>query len=129
MVFVESAVPGDVVDIRITKKKPNYMEGFVVKMKKPSEYRLKPFCEHFGLCGGCKWQPLPYPMQLQAKQQQVWDQLVRLGHLDIPEISPIIGSRFASFLTMICVSGSLAASWFPNISCRVNSPAFAGSGG
>ena len=92
VVFVESAVPGDVVDIRITKKKPNYMEGFVVKMKKPSEHRLKPFCEHFGLCGGCKWQPLPYGMQLQAKQQQVWDQLVRLGHLDIPEISPIIGS-------------------------------------
>ena len=92
VVFVESAVPGDVVDIRITKKKPNYMEGFVIKMKKPSEHRLKPFCEHFGLCGGCKWQPLPYGMQLQAKQQQVWDQLVRLGHLDIPEISPIIGS-------------------------------------
>ena len=92
VVFVESAVPGDVVDIRITKKKPNYMEGFVVKMKKPSEHRLKPFCEHFGVCGGCKWQPLPYEMQLQAKQQQVWDQLVRLGHLDIPEISPIIGS-------------------------------------
>ena len=92
VVFVESAVPGDVVDIRITKKKPNYMEGFVVKMKKPSEHRLKPFCEHFGLCGGCKWQPLPYEMQLQAKQQQVWDQLVRLGHLYIPAISPIIGS-------------------------------------
>ena len=92
VVFVESAVPGDVVDIRITKKKPNYMEGFVVRMKRPSEHRLKPFCEHFGLCGGCKWQPLPYEMQLQAKQQQVWDQLVRLGHLEIPEISPILGS-------------------------------------
>ena len=73
VVFVESAVPGDVVDIRIIKKKPNYMEGLVVKMKKPSEHRLKPFCEHFGFCGGCKWQPLPYEMQLQAKQQQVWD--------------------------------------------------------
>ena len=97
VVFVESAVPGDVVDIRITKKKPNYMEGFVVKMKKPSEHRLKPFCEHFGLCGGCKWQPLPYEMQLQAKQQQVWDQLVRLGHLDIPEISPILGSDNTRF--------------------------------
>ena len=97
VVFVESAVPGDVVDIRITKKKPNYMEGFVVKMKKPSEHRLKPFCEHFGFCGGCKWQPLPYEMQLQAKQQQVWDQLVRLGHLDIPEISPILGSDNTRF--------------------------------
>ena len=77
VVFVESAVPGDVVDIRVTKKKPNYMEGFVVKMKKPSEHRLKPFCEHFGFCGGCKWQPLPYEMQLQAKQQQVMDALTR----------------------------------------------------
>ena len=97
VVFVESAVPGDVVDIRIIKKKPNYMEGFVVKMKKPSEHRLKPFCEHFGFCGGCKWQPLPYEMQLQSKQQQVWDQLVRLGHLDIPPISPILGSENTRF--------------------------------
>ena len=97
VVFVESAVPGDVVDIRIIKKKPNYMEGFVVKMKKPSEHRLKPFCEHFCFCGGCKWQPLPYEMQLQAKQQQVWDQLVRLGHLDIPPISPILGSENTRF--------------------------------
>ena len=92
VVFVEFAVPGDIVDIRITKKKPNYMEGFIIKMKKPSEQRLEPFCAHFGVCGGCKWQPLPYPMQLQAKQQQVWDQLVRIGHLDIPGISPILGS-------------------------------------
>lgn len=92
VVFVEFAVPGDIVDIRITKKKPNYMEGFILKMKKPSEQRLKPFCAHFGVCGGCKWQPLPYQLQLQAKQQQVWDQLVRIGHLEIPEISPILGS-------------------------------------
>lgn len=92
VVFVEFAVPGDIVDIRITKKKSTYMEGYVVRMIEPSEHRLKPFCKHFGVCGGCKWQPLPYAMQLQAKQQQVWDQLVRLGHLQIPEISPIIGS-------------------------------------
>ena len=92
VVFVEFAVPGDIVDIRITKKKSNYMEGFIVKMKQPSKDRLEPFCQHFGVCGGCKWQPLPYELQLQAKQQQVWDQLVRIGHLDIPDISPIIGS-------------------------------------
>ncbi|MDO5442658.1 MAG: 23S rRNA (uracil(1939)-C(5))-methyltransferase RlmD [Bacteroidia bacterium] len=92
VVFVEFAVPGDVVDIRVTKKKSNYMEGFIVRMKKPSEHRLEPFCKHFGVCGGCKWQPLPYGLQLQAKQQQVWDQLVRIGHLDVPEISPILGS-------------------------------------
>ncbi len=93
VVFVEFAVPGDIVDVKVTKKKKNYMEGFILSIVKPSEHRLKPFCEHFGICGGCKWQPLPYEMQLQAKQQQVWDQLVRIGHLEIPEISPILPSE------------------------------------
>ena len=92
VVFIEFAVPGDVVDVRITKKKKNYMEGRIVALKTPSEHRLEPFCKHFGVCGGCKWQPLPYPMQLQAKQQQVYDQLVRIGHLQVPEIQPIIPS-------------------------------------
>lgn len=92
VVFVQFAVPGDIVDIKVTKKKKNYMEGFILRMKKPSEHRLEPFCSHFGVCGGCKWQPLPYEMQLQAKQQQVYDQLVRIGHLDVPAISPIVGS-------------------------------------
>jgi len=93
VLFVEYGVPGDVVDVKVTKKKKNYMEGFILNMKQPSEQRLEPFCSHFGTCGGCKWQPLPYSMQLEAKQQQVWDQLVRIGHLSIPEISPIIGSE------------------------------------
>ena len=93
VVFVEFAVPGDIVNVRITKKKKNYMEGYILDMVKPSAQRLEPFCEHFGICGGCKWQPLPYEMQLQAKQQQVWDQLVRIGHLQIPEISPILPSE------------------------------------
>ena len=92
VVFVPFAVPGDVVDIRVLKKKKNYMEGRIEKLVKPSEHRLEPFCPHFGLCGGCKWQPLPYSMQLEAKQQQVYDQLVRIGHLTLPEISPILGS-------------------------------------
>ena len=92
VVFVEFAVPGDVVDIRVLKKKKNYVEGRIERIVKPSESRLAPFCGHFGVCGGCRWQPLPYGMQLQAKQQQVYDQLVRIGHLDIPGIMPIIGS-------------------------------------
>ena len=92
VVFVEFAVPGDVVDIRVTSKKKNYMEGYVLRIVQPSPQRLEPFCSHFGVCGGCKWQPLPYELQLQAKQQQVYDQLVRIGHLDVPEITPIIGS-------------------------------------
>lgn len=92
VVFVEFAVPGDVVDIRVTKKKKSYMEGRIIRVKKPSEDRLQPFCKHFGVCGGCRWQPLPYELQLKSKQQQVFDQLKRIGHLELPPISPIIGS-------------------------------------
>ena len=97
VLFVEFAVPGDIVDVKVTKKKKNYMEGFILSIVKPSAHRLKPFCEHFGICGGCKWQPLPYDMQLQAKQQQVYDQLVRIGHLEVPEISPILPSEKTAF--------------------------------
>ncbi len=97
VVFVQFAVPGDIVDIKVTKKKKNYMEGYILRIVKPSEHRLEPFCSHFGICGGCKWQPLPYEMQLKAKQQQVWDQLVRIGHLDIPEITPIVPSDETTF--------------------------------
>lgn len=96
VVFVPFAVPGDIVDIKVNRKKRNYMEGFILRMVKPSPMRLEPFCEHFGECGGCKWQPLPYEEQLKAKQQQVYDQLVRIGHLDIPPISPIIGSELTT---------------------------------
>lgn len=92
VVFVPFAVPGDIVDIKVTKKKHNYMEGYIQRIVRESANRQKPFCQHFGICGGCKWQPLPYSMQLQAKQAQVYDQLVRIGHLEVPEISPIIGS-------------------------------------
>ena len=92
VLFVQFAVPGDIVDVKVTRKKKNYMEGFILRMVSPSPDRLEPFCCHFGTCGGCKWQPLPYPMQLAAKQQQVYDQLVRIGHLDVPEIQPIIPS-------------------------------------
>ncbi len=93
VVFVDFAVPGDVVDIQVYKKKKNYMEGFIKRIVKPSENRLEPFCSHFGVCGGCRWQPLPYEMQLQAKRQQVEDQLVRIGHLEVPEIRPTLPSE------------------------------------
>ena len=92
VLFVEFAVPGDVVDVKVFKKKKNYMEGYTVRTVTPSPDRLKPFCPHFGFCGGCRWQPLPYAMQLEAKRRQVWDQLVRLGHLDVPEIRPTLPS-------------------------------------
>ena len=93
VVFVDFAVPGDVVDIQVYKKKKNYMEGFIKRIVKPSERRLQPFCEHFGVCGGCRWQLLPYEMQLDAKRQQVEDQLVRIGHLQVPEIRPTLPSE------------------------------------
>ena len=93
VVFVEFAVPGDVVDIHVTKKKRKHMEGRIARIIQPSPQRLEPFCAHFGVCGGCKWQPLPYDMQLEAKRQQVYDQLVRIGHLEVPEILPTIGSE------------------------------------
>ena len=93
VMFVDFAVPGDVVDIQVYKKKKNYMEGFIKRIVKPSENRLEPFCSHFGVCGGCRWQPLPYEMQLQAKRQQVEDQLVRIGHLEVPEIRPTLPSE------------------------------------
>ena len=92
VVFVDFAVPGDVVDIKVYKKKKNYMEGRITRLVKPSKDRLEPFCEHFGTCGGCRWQLLPYPMQLEAKRRQVEDQLVRLGHLEVPEIQPTLPS-------------------------------------
>ena len=93
VVFVDFAVPGDIVDIQVYKKKKNYMEGFIKRIVKPSEHRLEPFCQHFGVCGGCRWQPLPYEMQLEAKRQQVEDQLVRIGHLEVPEIRPTLPSE------------------------------------
>ena len=93
VVFVDFAVPGDIVDIQVYKKKKNYMEGFIKRIVKPSQHRLEPFCAHFGVCGGCRWQPLPYEMQLAAKRQQVEDQLVRIGHLEVPEIRPTLPSE------------------------------------
>lgn len=92
VLFVPFAVPGDVVDVMVTKRKKSFMEGRIVRIVKPSPRRLEPFCSHFGTCGGCKWQILPYDLQLEAKRQQVYDQLVRIGHLDVPEIRPVLGS-------------------------------------
>ena len=92
VVFVGFAVPGDVVNVRLVRKKKAWLEGTIIKIVKPSEQRLEPFCEHFAVCGGCRWQPLPYEIQLAAKQRQVYDQLTRIGHLQVPEFRPILGS-------------------------------------
>ena len=92
VIFVAMAVPGDVVDVQIRKHHRRYMEGTIVRFVEKSPLRVEPFCEHFGVCGGCKWQSLPYEEQLKQKRQQVEDQLVRIGHLTIPEVRPCLGS-------------------------------------
>lgn len=92
VVFVPFCVPGDVVDLQIKRKKHSYAEAEVVRFHKYSEKRCEPMCEHFGVCGGCKWQNLPYEEQLKAKQKQVHDQLHRIGKIELPEFMPILGS-------------------------------------
>jgi len=92
VIFVPFVAPGDIVDIKITRKKKNFLEGKAVNFHKHSDEKIKPFCEHFGTCGGCKWQHLKYKDQLFYKQNQVEDNLKRIGKLELPEISNIIGS-------------------------------------
>lgn len=92
VVFVPFCVPGDVVDVQIVKKKHSYCEGRVERFVSYSKVRTEPVCTHFGICGGCKWQNLPYEEQLKAKQQQVFDQLTRIGKVELPEFIPIMGS-------------------------------------
>jgi len=114
VVFVDFAVPGDVVDIQVYKKKKNYMEGWIKRIVKPSEHRLEPFCAHFGVCGGCRWQPLPYSMQLEAKRQQVEDQLVRIGHLDVPQIRPTLPSPETRYYRNKLEFSASASRWILN---------------
>mgnify|MGYP003303068464 FL=1 len=97
VIFTQYAVPGDVVDLQIFKKKKNYMEGRVIKFHSYSEKRCEAMCEHYGTCGGCKWQILPYEEQIRYKQKQVVDNLTRLGHIELPEITPILGSEKTYF--------------------------------
>lgn len=97
VVFVPMTVPGDVVDVQIRVKRRRFMEGCVVNYVKRSPLREEPFCEHFGVCGGCKWQNLPYEEQLRFKTAQVRDQLTRIGKIELPEIAPCLGSAATRF--------------------------------
>ena len=92
VIFVEDAVPGDVVDIRLRKNKKDWAEGNAFNFHEYSQDRVVPFCEHFGICGGCQWQMLPYEKQLQYKQKQVQDNLKRIGKINLPELLPIVGA-------------------------------------
>ena len=93
VVFVSYVVPGDVVDLQVKRKKHSYAEAVAVKFHEYSPLRSQPFCKHFGVCGGCKWQCLKYEEQIRYKQKQVTDNLVRIGKIELPEISPILGSE------------------------------------
>ncbi|TAL60021.1 MAG: 23S rRNA (uracil(1939)-C(5))-methyltransferase RlmD [Bacteroidetes bacterium] len=92
VVFVPMLIPGDVVDIQVIRKRKKYLEGRVIRFHEYSSDRIEPRCIHFGVCGGCKWQHLPYHLQLKYKEKQVRDNLTRIGKVELPEISPIIGS-------------------------------------
>ncbi len=93
VVFVPYVAPGDVVDLQVKKKKSSYMEAVAVRFHEYSPLRTEPVCRHYGVCGGCKWQCLKYEEQLKAKQQQIHDNLVRIGKVDLPEMMPILGSK------------------------------------
>ncbi|WP_101689914.1 23S rRNA (uracil(1939)-C(5))-methyltransferase RlmD [Dysgonomonas massiliensis] len=97
VVFVPYAIPGDVIDMQLYRKKNKYAEGKVVRFVSYSPNRTEALCEHFGVCGGCKWQILPYNEQLQYKQKQVVDNLTRIGKVELPEITPILGSEKTEF--------------------------------
>ena len=113
VLFVPNCVPGDIVDIQVTKKKHSFMEGRVLRIVHPSAVRCEARCKHFGVCGGCKWQILPYEAQLQYKQQQIVDNLTRIGKIELPEISPILGSKhiyeYRNKLEFTCADRK----WFP----------------
>ena len=93
VIFLTNAVPGDVVDVQTTKKRKSYFEGVATNFNKRSEKRVEPECQHFGICGGCKWQNMGYDHQLFYKQKEVENNLRRIGHLELPEINPILGSK------------------------------------
>ena len=97
VIFIENVVPGDVVDVRLNKNKKDWAEGWPLQFHSYSTDRVEPFCSHFGICGGCQWQMLPYEKQLQYKQRQVRDNLQRIGKISLPEIMPILGADETRF--------------------------------
>ena len=92
VLFIRGGAPGDIVDVRVTNKRKSFFEGVILNYHAMSEHRIEPTCSHFGTCGGCKWQHLPYTMQLAFKEKQVVDNFERLGNFEVPSVSPILGS-------------------------------------
>jgi 23S rRNA (uracil1939-C5)-methyltransferase len=114
VVFTTHVIPGDVVDLQVTKKRTKYMEAIVKRVVSESPDRVPAFCEHFEVCGGCKWQFLPYEKQLFYKQKQVADQLRRIGRIELPEITPIIGSAKTTYYRNKLEFGFSNRRWLTN---------------
>lgn len=111
-VFVPYVIPGDVVTLQLTRKKHNYAEAVAVRIEQPSADRITPFCQHFGICGGCKWQCLPYDKQIMHKQRQVEETLKRIAKVEMPEVSPILGSAQTSAYRNKLEFGFCNKRWF-----------------
>jgi len=97
VVFIQGAVPGDIVDVKLVKSKKDWAEGKILEILKPSEKRIAPFCRHFGVCGGCKWQMVPYEEQTKFKQREVEEHLKRIGKVELPQMEPILGATKTRF--------------------------------
>ena len=110
VIFVDKAVPGDVVDVRIVKKKKNFAEAVIESLNKASDLRVDPFCQHFGTCGGCKWQHMGYDSQLKFKHKNVEAALQRLAKIDTSAMEPILGS--AENKARSCFPGSSVLSFY-----------------
>ncbi|MBX2956347.1 MAG: 23S rRNA (uracil(1939)-C(5))-methyltransferase RlmD [Cyclobacteriaceae bacterium] len=122
VLFVNGGAPGDTVDVEVTKIKSNFLEGKAARLRKASEHRVEPVCSHFGFCGGCKWQHINYPTQLQYKQQQVIDNLQHLGGLHLPEINPIIPSSKTEFYRNRLDFSASAIRWLTHEELKSGAP-------
>ena len=125
VVFVPWCMPGDVCDVQLRRKKHSFAEGEVVRFIEYSKVRATPFCQHFGVCGGCKWQNLPYEEQLRFKQQQVYDQLTRIGKVALPEFRPILGSVKTQEYRNKLDFGCANKRWLTKEEVKMNSDKFA----
>ncbi len=120
VVFVNYAAPGDIVDLQITKNRKNFMQGKIIKFHKYSDKREKPLCEHFGLCGGCKWQHIKYEYQLFYKQKQIQDNLKRIGKFEMPKSMPIIPSKKTKYYRNKLEFSFSDRKWLTNYDKNVN---------
>jgi 23S rRNA (uracil1939-C5)-methyltransferase len=111
VIMVDYAVPGDVVDVRVNSNKKTFSFATIQNIVKPSADRIDTFCQHFGLCGGCKWQQMSYPAQLRFKKQQVLDAFERIGKFPFPELKPVIGSENTTYYRNKCEFSFIDRKW------------------